>query len=90
MTAAVHGYCYCVSYRQHVLKPSVALWAMTGVLLLYSLGIVVVLLTLSGVILGFGAWWAVRQHHPVVVQRVRSHRPLNVVRPHRQPNLLNR
>jgi hypothetical protein len=70
-----------VSYRQHVIKPSVALWAMTGVLLLYSVGIVVVLLTLSAVLVGFGAWWAVRQHHPVVVGRVR---------PRRQPNVANR
>ncbi|WP_173057896.1 hypothetical protein [Phytohabitans houttuyneae] len=68
-----------MSYRQHVLKPSVALWAMTGVLLLYSLGIVVVLLTLSAVVVGFGAWWVVRQHHPVVVQRVGSRRQPNVV-----------
>jgi hypothetical protein len=70
-----------VSYRQHVLKPSVALWAMTGVLLLYSLGIVVVLLTLSVVVIGFGGWWVVRHHHPVVVGRVR---------PRRQPNVVNR
>lgn len=68
-----------MSYRQHVLKPSVALWAMTGVLLLYSLGIVVVLLTLSAVVVGFGGWWVVRQHHPVVVQRVGSRRQPNVV-----------
>ena len=70
-----------MSYRQHVLKPSVALWAMTGVLLLYSLGIVVVLLTLSAVVIGFGGWWVVRQCHPVVVGRVR---------PRRQPNVVNR
>jgi len=70
-----------VSYRQHVLKPSVALWAMTGVLLLYSLGIVVVLLTLSAVVIGFGGWWAVRPHHQVVVDKFR---------PRRQPNVVNR
>jgi hypothetical protein len=70
-----------VSYRQHVLKPSVALWAMTGVLLLYSLGIVVVLLTLSAVVIGFGGWWAVRHHHQVVVDKFR---------PRRQPNVVNR
>jgi hypothetical protein len=68
-----------VSYRQHVLKPSVALWAMTGVMLLYTLGIVVVLLTLSVVVIGFGAWWAVRRHQPVVVERVRRRRQPNVV-----------
>jgi hypothetical protein len=70
-----------VSYRQHVLKPSVALWAMTGVLLLYSLGIVVVLLTLSAVVIGFGGWWVTRQRHHVVVDKVR---------PRRQPNVANR
>lgn len=70
-----------MSYRQHVLKPSVALWAMTGVLLLYSLGIVVVLLTLSVVVIGFGGWWVARHHRPVVVHRAR---------PHRQPNVVNR
>jgi hypothetical protein len=59
----------------------VALWAMTGVLLLYSLGIVVVLLTLSVVAIGFGGWWVVRHHHPVAVERVR---------PRRQPNVINR
>jgi hypothetical protein len=60
----------------------VALWAMIGVLLLYSLGIVVVLLTLSAVVLGFGGWWVTRHHHrPVAVGRVR-HR--------RQPNVVNR
>jgi hypothetical protein len=69
-----------VSYRQHVLKPSVALWAITGVLLLYSLGIVVVLLTLSAVVIGFGGWWVAR-HHPVAAGRAR-HR--------RQPNVANR
>ncbi|MGN9912016.1 hypothetical protein ACTMTJ_31200 [Phytohabitans sp. LJ34] len=72
-----------MSYRQHVLKPSVALWAMTGVLLLYSLGIVVVLLTLSAVVIGFGAWWAMRQHHPHPVAVGRA-------RPRRQPNVINR
>ncbi|MDQ7911348.1 hypothetical protein RB614_43350 [Phytohabitans sp. ZYX-F-186] len=70
-----------MSYRQHVLKPSVALWVLTGVLLLYSVGIVVVLLTLSAAVVGFGAWWVARQHHPVVVERVR---------PRRQPNVVNR
>lgn len=54
---------------------------MTGVLLLYSLGIVVVLLTLSAVVIGFGGWWAMRQRHPVPVGRVRSRR---------QPNVANR
>jgi len=68
-----------VSYRQHVLKPSVALWAMTGVLLLYSLGIVVVLLTLSAVVIGFGGWWVTRQRHPAVVGRARPRRTPNVV-----------
>jgi hypothetical protein len=71
-----------VSYRQHVLKPSVALWAMTGVLLLYSMGIVVVLLTLSAVVIGFSGWWVVRQHHSVAVRKARP--------PRRQPNVVNR
>jgi hypothetical protein len=57
----------------------VALWAMTGVLLLYSMGIVVVLLTLSAVVVGFGGWWVARHHHPVVVGRIRSRRQPNVV-----------
>ncbi|MFC0528088.1 hypothetical protein [Phytohabitans kaempferiae] len=70
-----------MSYRQHVLKPSVALWSMTGVLLLYSLGIVVVLLTLSAVVIGFGGWWAARHLRPVMVERTR---------PRRQPNVVNR
>ncbi|BCB79944.1 hypothetical protein GCM10022251_08670 [Phytohabitans flavus] len=58
-----------------------ALWAMTGVLLLYSVGIVVVLLILSAVVIGFSGWWVVRQHHPVVVEKLR---------PRRQPNAVNR
>jgi len=59
----------------------VALWAITGVLLLYSLGIVVALLILSAVVIGFGGWWVARHHQPVVVERAR---------PRRQPNVVNR
>ncbi|GAA4694631.1 hypothetical protein Prum_049550 [Phytohabitans rumicis] len=72
-----------VSYRQHATKPAAALWAITGVLLLYSLGITVVLLTLAAVVVGFGAWQLVRRHHPRPVRRTQ----INV---RRQPNVANR
>jgi positive regulator of sigma E activity len=79
-----------VSYRQHVLKPSVALWAITGVLLLYSLGIVVALLILSAVVIGFGGWWIARHHHHVVVERARPRLVVERARARRQPNVVNR
>jgi hypothetical protein len=80
MNAGRLGYVSFVSYRQHATKPATALWAMTGVLLLYSLGITVVLLTLAAVVVGFGAWQFVRRHQPKPMPRMQTRRQTNVAR----------